>query len=185
MRFYRWWTSRRSTFSFCALALSASRLDACKFSLSASCACFIFPFHCNDSDLTAGNPFFSSLQSFADMSNNPNLEVVEAVEEGVAEETTRAAWEGSYVGIADINWLIRTRRIPAEVECRLPGPETSPDLKEGEYVVFVEHFERGFGLPASPFFRSFLNKFGLQPHQLPANAFTTLSAFASDRKSVV
>ena len=99
------------------------------------------------------------------MSNNPNLEVVE-VEEGVAEETTRASWEGSYVAIGDINWLIRTRRIPAEVECRLPGPETSPD-------------ERGFGLPASDFFRSFLNRFGLQPHQLPANAFTTLSAFVS------
>ena len=144
-----------------------------------SCFAFSFFFHCNDSDLTTGNLFFRFLQSFADMSDHSNLEVVEAVEEGVAEETTRASWEGSYVAIGDINWLIQTRRIPAEVECRLPGPETSPDLKKGEYVVFLEHFERGFGLPASDFFCSFLNKFGLQPHQLLANAFTTLSAFAS------
>ena len=113
------------------------------------------------------------------MSDGSNLEVVEAVEEGVAAESTRANWEGSYVGRADLEWLIRTRRIPAEVECRLPGLETSPDLKGGEYVVFLEHFERGFGLPASAFFHNFLNKFGLQPHQLPANAFTTLSAFVS------
>ena len=113
------------------------------------------------------------------MSDHSNLEVVEAVEEGVAVESTRATWEGSYVTQADIDWLLRTRRIPAEVECRIPGRETTPDLREGESVVFIEHFERGFGLPSSAFFRNFLNKFGLQPHQLPANAFTTLSAFVS------
>ena len=61
----------------------------------------------------------------------------------------------------------------------MPGTETAPSLKEGEYVVFVAHFERGFGLPASAFFRNFLNNFGLQPHDLPANAFTTLSSFVS------
>ena len=61
----------------------------------------------------------------------------------------------------------------------MPGPETAPDLKEGEYVVFVAHFERGFGLLASNFMRTFLEKFGLQPHHLPANAFTTLSTFVS------
>ena len=113
------------------------------------------------------------------MSDNSALEVVEAVEEGVVEGSTRAAWEGSDVSRSEIDWLIRTRRIPAGVECRLPGPETTPDLREGEYVVFIAHFERGFGLPTSAFFRAFLNKFGLQPHQLPANAITTLSAFVS------
>ena len=49
----------------------------------------------------------------------------------------------------------------------------------GECVVFVTHFERGFGLPASPFFRAFLNRFHLQPHHLPANAITQLSALAA------
>ena len=46
-------------------------------------------------------------------------------------------------------------------------------------MVFVAHFQRGFGLPVSAFFRSFLDKFGLQVHHLPANAITTLSCIVS------
>ena len=107
---------------------------------------------------------------------------VDVVEEGVVEGSTRAAWEGSDAARDEIEWLIRSRRIPDGVACRLPGPEIQPDPREGEYVVFVAHFERGFGLPSSAFFRNFLDKFLLQPHQLPANAVLTLS---SDRKSVV
>ena len=95
------------------------------------------------------------------------------------EGSTRAAWEGSDVSQAEIDWLIRTRRIPAGVTCRLPGPELAPDLQPDEYVVFVAHFERGFGLPVSDFMRTFLDKFQLQPHHLPANTITTLSAFVS------
>ena len=45
--------------------------------------------------------------------------------------------------------------------------------------MFVAHFERGFGLPASVFFRAFLNWFHLQPHHLPANAVTQLSTLAA------
>ena len=104
---------------------------------------------------------------------------IEVTEEVEVEGSTRAAWEGSEVSRAEINWLTRTKRIPDGVECRLPGPEIQPDLKEGEYVVFLAHFERGFGLPASDFMHAFLERFGLQPHHLPANAFTTLSAFVS------
>ena len=52
---------------------------------------------------------------------------VDVVEEGVVEGSTRAAWEGSDVIRAEIDWLIRTRRIPDKVECRLPGPEITPD----------------------------------------------------------
>ena len=44
---------------------------------------------------------------------------------------------------------------------------------------FFAHFERGFGLPVSDFMHNFLNKFRLQPHHLPANAITTLSAYVS------
>ena len=66
-----------------------------------------------------------------------------------------------------------------QVICRIPGTEAEPDLQANERVVFVAHFERGFGLPTSSFFRAFLNKFHLQPHHLPANAITTLSACVS------
>ena len=87
---------------------------------------------------------------------------VEVTEEEVAlEGSTRAAWEGSDVTRLEIEWLIWTKHIPAGVEYRLPSPEVAPDLKEGEYVVFLAHFERGFGLPASDFMKSFLVRFGI------------------------
>ena len=82
------------------------------------------------------------------MSDDNNQDVVEEVVEG----STRAAWEGSDVSQDDIDWLIRSRRIPDGVACRVPGSEIQPDPKEGEYVVFVAHFERGFGLPSSASF---------------------------------
>ena len=91
----------------------------------------------------------------------------------------RGSWEGSDVTEAEITWLRRSRRIPDGVECRRPGSELSPDLRPGEYVVFVSHFARGFGLPASNFFRAFLDLFHIQPHHLPANAIITLSCFAT------
>jgi hypothetical protein len=55
----------------------------------------------------------------------------------------------------------------------VPAPES------GERVIFISHFERGFALPASDFFRDFLDNYGLQPHHLPANAVMILSAFAA------
>ena len=43
----------------------------------------------------------------------------------------------------------------------------------------MSHFERGFGLPTSEFFRDFLNFYSLQPHHLPANAILSLSIFTT------
>jgi hypothetical protein len=51
--------------------------------------------------------------------------------------------------------------------------------ESGEQVVFISHFERGFALPASDFFRDFLDNYGLQPHHLSANTMMILSAFAT------
>jgi hypothetical protein len=59
----------------------------------------------------------------------------------------------------EIDWLYRSRRIPAEVACRIPGDELEPVPLEGEIVVFTAHFERGFGLPSSYFFHRFLDFF--------------------------
>jgi hypothetical protein len=83
-----------------------------------------------------------------------------------------SGWEGSEVTPADISWITTTRRIPAGIACRLPASKTVP-------VVFISHFERGFALPVSDFFRHFLDHYGLQPHHLPANAVMVLSAFVS------
>jgi hypothetical protein len=103
------------------------------------------------------------------------------VEHGEEEEidagSSRGSWEGSDVTAGDISWLRRSRRIPPEVECRLPGAELAPECQAGEYVVFLAHFERGFGLPVSDFTKTFFETFLIQPHHLPANAITTLSAY--------
>ncbi|KAM0915282.1 hypothetical protein ACQ4PT_010946 [Festuca glaucescens] len=89
------------------------------------------------------------------------------------------SWEGASTTLADIQRLRRTHRIPAGVATRLLGEEIVPVVEPGERVVIVAHFDRGFGLPASNFFRSFLDYFGLQPHHLPANAFVTLSCYVA------
>ncbi|KAM0848037.1 hypothetical protein ACQ4PT_054640 [Festuca glaucescens] len=92
---------------------------------------------------------------------------------------TRGAWKGSDVNQAEIDWLYRSRRIQEEVFCRIPGKELEPAPEPGEIVVFAAHFERGFGLPASDFFRRFLDFYELQPHHLPANAIFYLSSYVS------
>ena len=89
------------------------------------------------------------------------------------------SWEGSEVSRHDLEWLAKSRRISPKVIYRRPGNEMIPTPQPGERVVFITHFERGFALPASDFFRSFLDFFGLQPHHLPANFIVSLSAFAA------
>ena len=82
-------------------------------------------------------------------------------DEEVADETPRGSWEGSEVSEEDINWLYTSRRVPPGVACRRPGDEVEPTPELGEYVVFMQHFQRGFGLPISDFFSKFLLRYGL------------------------
>jgi hypothetical protein len=86
---------------------------------------------------------------------------------------------GSDVTHAEIDWLYRSRRIPEEVFCRIPGEEREPEPQPGEYVVFAAHFERSLGLPVSDFFRHFLDFYELQPHHLPGNSIFYLSSFTA------
>jgi hypothetical protein len=83
------------------------------------------------------------------------------------------------VTLADIEWITNTRCVLAGVSCWLPAGEAVPTPDPNERVVFIAHFERGFALPVSNFFRDFLDYYELQPHHLPANAVMTLSAFAA------
>ena len=103
----------------------------------------------------------------------------EEEEEEHADETSPGRWEGSEVSAEAINWLYASRRVPPGVECRRPGDEIEPQPRRGEYVVFMSHFQRGFGLPVSDFFAKFLERYGLQPHHLPANAIFHLSCLIS------
>ena len=100
-------------------------------------------------------------------------------EESTDDENAPGRREGSEVTCEAINWLYASRRVPPEVACRRPGTELEPQPRRGEYVVFLSHFQRGFGLPISPLFSDFLRHFGLQPHHLPANAIFHLSCWAS------
>jgi hypothetical protein len=98
-------------------------------------------------------------------------------EEEVVADQARGAWEGSDVTTADIEWLRLSRRIPLDVECWLRAGEPAPVVRPGEYVVFVAHFERGFGLPASNFLRNFMERFNLQltiSRQTPSPQFLLL-----------
>ncbi|KAE8773500.1 hypothetical protein D1007_54255 [Hordeum vulgare] len=91
----------------------------------------------------------------------------------------QGAWLGSDVDEGHIEALRHHRLLPpaSQVMVRLPSSETAPAPAAGEVVVFVEHFYRGFGLPASSFFAEWLRFFGLQPHHLAPNAIQQLAAF--------
>ena len=91
-------------------------------------------------------------------------------------------WDGSNVHADHIDFLRKTRRLPGEDHVRIrlaPKREISPVPEEGKRVIFLSHFLRGLGLPASAFFRSFLEFYQLQPHHLTPNTVVLLSAFVT------
>ncbi|KAE8790137.1 hypothetical protein D1007_35654 [Hordeum vulgare] len=94
--------------------------------------------------------------------------------------STHGAWDGSDIVEEHIEVLRHHRRKLSSAEliaAHIPGRENSPAPQEGEVVVFVGHFARGLGLPASRFFSGFLMHYGLQPHHLAPNAILQLAAF--------
>jgi len=102
-----------------------------------------------------------------------------AAPEADLSKASRGCWKGSKASKVAIEALVRARKMPAGVEWRVPGDELVPQAQTGERVVFLDHFARGFGLPASTFFRDFLNFHHLQPHHLAANFIMILSAFTT------
>ena len=93
---------------------------------------------------------------------------------------TSSSWDGSNVRDDHIDFLHKTRRLSGEdlVRVRLMlAREVSPAPEEGERVIFYSHCLRGVSLPASGFFRSFLDFYHLQPHHLTPNTVVLLSAF--------
>ncbi|KAE8788460.1 hypothetical protein D1007_37488 [Hordeum vulgare] len=93
--------------------------------------------------------------------------------------SSHGAWLGSDVEEGHIEALRHHRLLPpaSQVLVRLPSAETAPAPTAREVVVFVEHFYRGLGFPASSFFAEWLHFFGLQPHHLAPNAILQLAAF--------
>ena len=95
---------------------------------------------------------------------------------------TSSSWDGSNVRDDHIDFLRMTRRLPGEdlVRVRLAlAREVLPAPKEGERVIFYSHCLHDIGLPASGFFRSFLDFYHLQPHHLTPNTVVMLSTFVA------
>ena len=67
-------------------------------------------------------------------------------------KASRGSWKASMASASAVEALIRARKMPAEIEWRLPGDEVVPETRAGERIVFLAHFARGFGLPTSTFF---------------------------------
>ncbi|KAE8798056.1 hypothetical protein D1007_26667 [Hordeum vulgare] len=89
------------------------------------------------------------------------------------------AWLGCDICDGHIHALRHRRMLPPAffVAVRIPAAETAPTPREGEIVVFDEHLYKGFGFPASNFFATFLNFFGLQPYHQAPNAILQLASF--------
>ncbi|KAE8776271.1 hypothetical protein D1007_51130 [Hordeum vulgare] len=89
------------------------------------------------------------------------------------------AWVGRDIYDGNIEALRHRRMLPPTtlVAARVPGAEAALTPREGEVVVFEEHFYRFFGLPTSDFFARFLTFFGLEPHHLALNAIVQLASF--------
>src|SRR4051812_845423 len=93
--------------------------------------------------------------------------------------SSRGRWKGSTVNTGEIQTLIQARKMPEGILWREPGREVVPTPLHGERVFFISHFERGFGLPASTFFRDFLNFHRLQSRHLLANFIMVLFGFVA------
>ncbi|KAE8775138.1 hypothetical protein D1007_52394 [Hordeum vulgare] len=93
--------------------------------------------------------------------------------------SSQGAWLGSEICEGHIEALNHHRLLPlaSQVLVRIPGAEAAPSPAVGEVVVFNEHFDRGFGLPASALFSDWLLFFGLQSHHRAPNAVLQPSAF--------
>ena len=98
---------------------------------------------CTDSYLSLSAGSSSSVNMSAAHSDSDE----EQYAEDVPNDVPRGSWEGSSdVTNEHINWLYASRRIPPSVICRIPVNEVEPNPEEGERVVFLAHFQRGFGL---------------------------------------
>jgi hypothetical protein len=87
---------------------------------------------------------------------------------------------------ANLDELHRYRHLPALdlVATRVsPKIEVVPVPQDGEHVIFLSHFERGFGLSVSPFLWEFLDHFSLRMQSLSVNSILFLSVLVTDAEA--
>ena len=68
-----------------------------------------------------------------------------------------------------------TFNIPKNLECRVPGPNSSViDIRDDEIAFYPYLFKLGVRLPLHPFICEFLTFYGLSPVQLAPNGWIVL-----------
>lgn len=93
----------------------------------------------------------------------------EVAEEYGVDPVLRDAWDASIISQPKLATLRSSGAIFQDLVLRAPS-ERWPAPAEGEAVVFVDHLRCGLGLPFSPFFRSVLEFYRIEPANLPPNS---------------
>lgn len=91
-----------------------------------------------------------------------------------------AHWAHSYVLGADLNKLISMgalRQYSNADEWRFPAREAALEPGDDFFISFASFHERGFGVPAHPFFRGSLFYYGVELQHLNPNGIQQIAIF--------
>ena len=87
-------------------------------------------------------------------------------------------WTKSKVTAATVAPFV-TARLLSQGNYRIPGDEDMPAPRPGEYVTFVSHLERGFGVPSSLFFRQFLAFYNIKNTDLGPHSIQMIAIYVA------
>ena len=88
------------------------------------------------------------------------------------------AWTKSKVTAASLAPFVTAQLLTAG-NYRVPGDEVIPTPRPGEYVTFISHLERGFGVPSSRFFRRFLRFYNIKNTDLGPHSIQMIAIFVA------
>lgn len=101
------------------------------------------------------------------------------VDPGSRQRWYQGDWLPSRVTEKEERDLVAGGFVP-EMKWRLPdASKVKPAPNPDERLLLTSHIDRGFSMPPHPFFRAFLNYFGMQLRHLPPSAMTYLASFMS------
>ena len=74
----------------------------------------------------------------------------------MAKQVYECNWVPSRVTETQLENLVKIGTLGEKdvIHWRVPGPESVPEPKDGEVVVFADHLARGFSPPGSKFFKA-------------------------------
>jgi hypothetical protein len=89
---------------------------------------------------------------------------------------TSCDWTASRVSELSLGEYVDIGVLPSKetIHWRVPGPETIPQPREGEVIVFLDHLLRGFSPPGAKFFRDVLHFYNLHPKDIGPNSVSNI-----------